>query len=102
MVIGSFGVDTSTADAPGEYHVKTEITQCFAIFDTDGENTLTLRTYRGTEGTLIETIVSCGDWGNHEFDFNEDCVVDLADFAIFAQSWLACTTPNELGCEDAR
>lgn len=23
-------------------------------------------------------------------DYNDDCIVDLADFAVFAQSWMEC------------
>ncbi|MBN1127297.1 MAG: hypothetical protein JXA82_20010 [Sedimentisphaerales bacterium] len=29
--------------------------------------------------------------GTPMYDFNEDCIVDLADFAMFAEQWLACT-----------
>ena len=51
----------------GEYHIDSEKTECFAIFETDGEDTLTLTTYRWTEdrenyesggtSTVIETMV---------------------------------------------
>ena len=35
----------------------------------------------------------CGDWGYHEMDFDENCYVDLRDFAEFASQWLNCTHP---------
>ena len=34
------------------------------------------------------------DWAcrtKPEFDLNDDCIVDLADFALFADAWLSCT-----------
>lgn len=33
-----------------------------------------------------------------EFDFNEDCVVDFADFAVFAEEWLTCNQNNPDDC----
>ncbi len=44
----------------------------------------------------------CGAWGYAALDRNEDCVIDLADFAEFAQLWLACTMPNDPACDDLR
>jgi hypothetical protein len=38
----------------------------------------------------------CGD-GGHPYpamDFNQDCRVNLADFAMFAAHWLECTAPE--------
>lgn len=38
----------------------------------------------------------CGD-AEHPYplmDFNQDCYVDLADFALFAAHWLECTAPK--------
>ncbi len=34
-----------------------------------------------------------------EMDFNDDCLVDLADFAIFAQEWLECGYWNLNDCD---
>ncbi len=47
----------------------------------------------------------CGLWGFHPMDFTgpegvPDCVVDIFDFAQFAQAWLYCTQPYEAGCVD--
>lgn len=56
MVVGSMGAPLYTPGT-GEFEVYSESTEAFAIFDTDGEDTLTMTTYRGLEGTLIETVV---------------------------------------------
>jgi len=32
-------------------------------------------------------------------DLNQDCYVDLADFALMATDWAKCTTPGGAGCE---
>lgn len=61
--------------------------------------------YDGLEvDDLIVTIEDdeCGAWGYHELDFDENCVVSLADFAVFAESWLSCTQPYAEGCVDLR
>lgn len=50
--------------------------------------------------TILEN--DCGAWGFAVLDRNTDCVIDLADFAEFAQLWLACTMPNEPACTDLR
>lgn len=42
--------------------------------------------------------LECGDWGYMHGDLDRDCDVDLTDFAMFAESWLACTTPEVAGC----
>jgi len=31
-------------------------------------------------------------------DFNQDCVVDIYDYAIFATEWRTCNTPGGAGC----
>jgi len=40
----------------------------------------------------------CGDWGYLRADFDEDCDVDMYDFAHFAQRWLDCTDPQGERC----
>ena len=40
----------------------------------------------------------CGDWGYSEMDFNRDCYVNLADFAVFCDNWLVCSNPAGLDC----
>jgi len=49
----------------------------------------------------------CGVWGFHPMDYtgpdgNPDCVVNVYDFAEFAQYWLFCTEPFQPGCQDMR
>ncbi|MBN1125358.1 MAG: hypothetical protein JXA82_10145 [Sedimentisphaerales bacterium] len=61
--------------------------------------------YDGLEvDDLIVTIEDdeCGAWGFQELDLDEDCVVNLSDFALFAESWLTCTQPYAEGCDDLR
>ena len=45
-----------------------------------------------------ELEMGCGDWGYLPADLNEDCMVNLLDFAKFAESWLYCTDPTKPGC----
>jgi len=49
--------------------------------------------YEGAQGALTGV---CGDSG-HPYpkgDLNQDCLVDFADFAEFADNWLVCTAPE--------
>jgi predicted phosphodiesterase len=55
MVIGSFGAPLKTPST-GLGMIYSEQTECYGIIDTTAD-TLTLRTYRGLNSTLIETIV---------------------------------------------
>lgn len=43
---------------------------------------------------------ACGDPGTEysPFDYNEDCYVNAADFAYFADSWLLCSNPADANC----
>lgn len=34
------------------------------------------------------------------YDYNDDCKVDFADFAVFAGSWLDCLEPGVAGCDE--
>jgi hypothetical protein len=45
-------------------------------------------------------ILSCGDWGYHQMDFNQDCFVNMLDFSAFCEGWLECTMPGEPGCNN--
>jgi len=42
----------------------------------------------------------CGRWGYQPSDFDENCTVDLLDYAVFAEEWNRCTDPAEAGCEN--
>ena len=37
---------------------------------------------------VFDNELNCGDWGYKPEDFNQDCYVDLFDFALFANQWL--------------
>jgi hypothetical protein len=43
----------------------------------------------------------CGDEGTvyPDGDINKDCKVDWQDFAMFADSWLLCSDPNQANCQ---
>ena len=50
------------------------------------------------DGELEETEIDfdvqdneCGSWGYDPLDVNEDCAVNLADFANYYEQWLGCT-----------
>jgi hypothetical protein len=44
--------------------------------------------------------VDCGSYGWDDRDYNEDCFVNLADFAIFAQGWFSCNDPGNIDCAE--
>jgi hypothetical protein len=44
----------------------------------------------------------CGAWAYSDYDYNEDCVVSLEDFAVLASEWGQCTLPHVEGCDDVR
>lgn len=44
--------------------------------------------------------VGCGDWGTSMMDIDNDCDVDLYDFAELANAWGKCTDPDEPGCDN--
>ncbi len=65
--------------------------------------------YNAVDATLRSTVEEylirkygfvpmCPDWGYFQQDLNQDCYVNLADFAIFVQAWLECTDPQGEGC----
>ncbi len=61
--------------------------------------------YDGVTAFDVEVTIAeneCGAWGYHDFDYNEDCVVNLIDFAELASQWTQCTLPHAEGCIDLR
>ncbi len=78
----------------------------YALFDHDLFSGL----YFGNTQTLLELTryhipeqksylyYGCGDWLT--LDFNNDCVVDLADLDNFAQQWLECAELNDPNCTE--
>jgi hypothetical protein len=58
---------------------------------------------RTSDATPLDVSITenptCQDVGEyHELDFNEDCYINLADFAVFAQDWLWCNDPTDPEC----
>ena len=47
------------------------------------------------EVSIIEN--ECGAWSFEAYDFNQDCVVDIADLVDIVDVWLTCTMPNIAG-----
>ncbi|MBN1845364.1 MAG: hypothetical protein JW810_06740 [Sedimentisphaerales bacterium] len=43
-------------------------------------------------------VEDCGIWGYADMDFNRDCYVNLADYALFVNQWLHCTHPADKLC----
>jgi hypothetical protein len=50
--------------------------------------------------TLVNSLTSrsCGNWGYGAGDVNQDCRVNLADFATLALQWLKCNNPADADC----
>lgn len=46
--------------------------------------------------------LDCGDWGYKAGDLDKNCYVNLQDFVLMAQDWLACTMPQQEECEFGR
>ncbi|MFI4912913.1 MAG: sugar-binding protein [Sedimentisphaeraceae bacterium JB056] len=40
----------------------------------------------------------CGENGVYPADFNNDCKVNLEDFAVLAENWMVCTDPEIIDC----
>ena len=53
--------------------------------------------WTATSITISEGELTCVTY--LPMDFNEDCYVNLEDFAIFAQSWLDCNDQSNPGCQ---
>ncbi|MBE0536642.1 MAG: hypothetical protein IH624_13330 [Phycisphaerae bacterium] len=62
----------------------------------------------GYDGLTVRKITvhvednECGAWGYLPLDLNQDCVINIADLAEFAASWLECTQPYGDSCQDVR
>jgi len=65
-------------------------------------STSTDTNYDREYGSVIALILQdeCGAWGYSVMDFNQDCRVDLLDYAEFAINWANCTMPWITGCVD--
>jgi len=61
--------------------------------------------YEGVTAFDVEVTIAeneCGAWGYSDYDYNEDCVVNLVDLALLASEWTRCTSPYATGCIDVR
>ena len=45
-------------------------------------------TINSVEVLVHDNELTCGDWGYYQTDLNEDCYVNLRDYAMFALAWL--------------
>lgn len=76
----------------------------FAFYNTTGPLLSELRMERPTtsrmivDNLVISAELECGDWGYPSSDINEDCYVNIKDFAIIAGAWLDCTHPDDSSC----
>ena len=56
-----------------------------------------------TEVTVVVLENDCGSWGFSPMDLNKDCVVNIADLAMFASQFELCSDPQYPGlCDDNR
>lgn len=80
------------------------------IHDLDGGTTKNLMTDFGSGTNVISqpaqwntiTLVKqngCGEHGIFQGDINQDCYVNIADFAELASQWIHCTDPANTECE---
>ena len=66
------------------------------VSDTASDSTTVLLDSDKTVVAVFVPTRECGDDCHHFpiMDFNEDCIVDFGDLALFAISWLDCTKPE--------
>ena len=67
-----------------------------------GDSTLPWDSKTYCAGNLIyyDRIFDCGGFGYLKADLDESCSVDLADFAVLGQAWMATTEPTSPGAID--
>ncbi len=57
--------------------------------------------WAGVQADPVEVTITdeneCGAWSFEAYDFNLNCVVDLADLVELVNAWLTCTMPNIAG-----
>ncbi|MHC5137163.1 MAG: hypothetical protein ACYSN7_01290, partial [Planctomycetota bacterium] len=52
-------------------------------------------------GAVTGNAEACGDLGTVQYyDLDENCYINLGDFALLASAWLGCTDPAGVGCEN--
>jgi hypothetical protein len=90
-------MDGDSPDIDWEYH-HPEMGYVLNLWDDTG-NTSGRGWYLADKSVLWPS--KCGDPGTVYLpqDLNQDCYVNLEDFAIFANYWLQCTDPNNTDCD---
>ncbi len=78
--------DTVYEDGPGGTPHITTINH--SAQQTGGDSEYDGISISTVEVSVIDNELGCGDWGYLPTDFNQDCYVDLADFAYFALYYL--------------
>ena len=43
----------------------------------------------------------CGRWGFFGGDLDQNCEVNLLDFAAMSEAWMDCTDPLNMGCDQS-
>jgi len=72
------------------------------LFDSGSGDTTVLGLPSLYRVATLTSGIACGDTGYLADDINQDCDVNLFDYADMADNWLACTTPGDGNCVDAR
>ena len=92
VVIDPNDVDTITLVLPetGTYD--------FSVTVSDGELTATTGAQVFVGQTPCEAAQAKPDYVQNPADFNNDCFVDLSDFAFFAAQWLECNPAMDAPC----
>jgi len=72
------------------------------LFDSGSGDTAVLTKPALYRTAVLTAGIACGDMGYLKDDIDQDCDVNLLDYAEMAAQWLSCTIPDEQGCIDAR
>ena len=79
-------------------HVDTSLAEAIIYNDARLETKARIESYLSQKYGIPLVAKVCGDHGIHAADLNENCEVNLEDFAIMATTWLQCTDPAVPGC----
>ena len=83
---------TVTADDDEEYEGKTPHETTIAHTVT-GDGDYSGLSVPSVTAEVTDDELICGDWGYLPMDYDENCYVDLRDYAVFASHWLDVTIP---------
>ncbi|MBN2376458.1 MAG: LamG domain-containing protein [Sedimentisphaerales bacterium] len=82
-----------TADDDEEYEGKTPHETIILHTLTTEDEDYTGLSIRSVTAVVTDNELTCGDWGYLPMDYDENCYVDLRDYAVFASYWLDVTIP---------